>query len=272
MNGTELLSMKKFSEFTGINQTTLRYYDKIGLFSPVSRGTNDYRNYSPQQIITINLINVLSDLGVPLKQINEMVHDRTPEKLLAVLTSHEKNLDAQMRHLYESYSTIHILRELIQTGCAADESAVSEVEMDAMPLIMGPENDFQDNTLFYETFINFYKRAEEMGINLNYPIGGYFETTDDFWAEPSQPTCFFSLDPHGHHEKPAGRYVVAYSRGYYGEMGDVTERLKSYSATHNIHTDGPLYVIYLHDEISVADPKEYLAQVSILVRPESTRR
>jgi hypothetical protein len=111
-----------------------------------------------------------------------------------------------------------------------------------------------------------------MGINLNYPIGGYFETTDDFWAAPSQPTCFFSLDPHGHHEKPAGRYVVAYSRGYYGEMGDVTKRLMSYTAEHNIHSDGPLYVIYVHDEISISDPKEYLAQISILVRPESTTR
>jgi DNA-binding transcriptional MerR regulator len=264
--------MKKFSDFTGINQTTLRYYDKIGLFSPASRGENDYRNYSPEQIITINLINVLTDLGVPLKQIDEMVQDRTPEKVLDVLASHEKNLDAQMRRLYESYSTIHVLRELIQTGCAADESAVSGVDMDAMPLIMGPVNDFKDDTLFYETFINFYKRADERGINLNYPIGGYFETTEDFLASPSRPTCFFSLDPHGHGEKPAGRYVVAYSRGYYGEMGDVANRLTSYMTKHKVRSDGPLYVIYVHDELSIADSKQYLAQVSILIKPESARR
>jgi DNA-binding transcriptional MerR regulator len=263
--------MKKFSEFTGVSQTTLRYYDKIGLFSPVSRGSNDYRNYSPQQIITINLINVLTDLGIPLKEINEMASGRTPETTLNILASHEKRLDAQMRHLYESYSTIHILREMIRIGCDADDSIISEVTADAMPLIMGPDNDFKDDTLFYDTFFNFYKHAEELGINLNYPIGGYFESSGSFFSKPSQPTCFFSLDPHGHQKKPGGRYLVAYTRGYYGEMGDVCKRLTPYIAKNGIDA-GPIYVIYVHDEISIKDPDQYLAQVSVLIEPEKPRR
>jgi DNA-binding transcriptional MerR regulator len=261
--------MKKFSDFTGVNQTTLRYYDRIGLFSPVERGENDYRHYSPMQIITINLINVLTDLGIPLKQISEMEQGRTPRKILSVLTAHEKELDAQMRHLYESYSTIHVLRELIRTGCEADESEVYDVKMDAAPLIMGEVNHFEDGKLFYEAFIKFYKQAQGMGMNLNYPVGGYFESIDAFRASDSQPTRFFLLDPHGHQQKPAGQYIMAYSRGYYGDMGDAEERITKYADEYGLEFAGPLYVVYVHDEISIKEPDRYLSQVSVLVKPKT---
>jgi DNA-binding transcriptional MerR regulator len=266
MNGTELLTIKEFSDFTGVSQATLRYYDKIGLFSPIHRGDNDYRHYSPQQIITINYINVLSDIGISLKQIKDMEHDRSPEQILETLTEHEKRLDTQMRHLYESYSTIHILREMIDTGCNSDDEAITDEYHDETPIILGPVNDFNGNTLFYETFINFYKQAEGMGICLNYPIGGYFESMESFLSEPSQPTCFFSLDPHGHQKKPGGRYVTAFTRGYYGDMGDVGERLTTHFTKNKLPVSGPLYVIYVHDEISVKEPDLYLAQVSVLIR------
>ncbi|MDR1954143.1 MAG: MerR family transcriptional regulator [Clostridiales Family XIII bacterium] len=266
MDETKLMSMKAFSEFAGINASTLRYYDRIGLFSPISRGENDYRQYSPQQIISINLINVLTELGVPLKQINEMVKNRTPEIIQNVLGAQERQLDAEMARIQESYSIIHVLRELIYIGCKAHESEICEQKFDARPIFMGEPNDFSNCSLFYEPFVRFCARAQEFRFSPSYPIGGYFENMEAFLDEDSQPTRFFSLDPNGKQTIRSGRYLVGYVRGYYGEMGDVGERLTAYAKANGLKFCGPLYVLYLHDEISVKDKNRFLAQVSAMIK------
>jgi DNA-binding transcriptional MerR regulator len=268
MKEDQLLSMKAFSDFIGISQSTLRYYDEIGLFCPVLRKENNYRYYLPQQIITIKIIHVLTTLGVPLKQISEVENGRRPEVIQEILTAQERVLDAQIRSIQESYSIIHTLRQLIQVGCAANVDEISECQSEEQALVMGPVNDFKDYKSFYETFIHFCKQAPDLRINLSYPVGGYFESMDAFLEAPSQPTRFFSLDPNGQHRKSGGRYLTGYTRGYYGQMGDTPERLAAYADAHNLCFCGPLYVIYLHDEICIKDPNQYLSATSVLVEPQ----
>ncbi|MDR0917085.1 MAG: MerR family DNA-binding transcriptional regulator [Oscillospiraceae bacterium] len=272
MNGTDLLSIKAFAELTGMNQSTLRYYDKIGLFSPVKRGENGYRYYSPQQTVTVNLVNVLNDLQTSLKDIGEQEKSRTPESILELLTKQETKFDNEMRRLHLAYSITHVFRNLIQEGIAANEYEISDVKSDALPLILGAINDFSENRFFYETFIRFCQEAKSNRVNLSYPVGGFFNSIDDFVSESSQPARFFSLDPAGLEEKAAGRYLVGYTRGYYGEMGDVGQRLLAYAEEHKLSFTGPLYVIYLHDEISEKDTSRYLAQVSVSVAPKRAKR
>jgi DNA-binding transcriptional MerR regulator len=85
----DLLSIKDFSQLTGIKQSTLRYYDDLGLFSPAKRGENGYRYYSPQQIITINSINLLNELDMSIREISEIQKNRSPELLFHVLSEKE---------------------------------------------------------------------------------------------------------------------------------------------------------------------------------------
>ncbi|MDR0906076.1 MAG: MerR family transcriptional regulator [Oscillospiraceae bacterium] len=272
MNGTDLLSIKDFSVFSGIKQSVLRYYDELGLLSPVKRGENNYRYYSPQQIVTVKLINVLNDLNTTLKEIGELEKHRTPESILDLLIRQENKFDAEMRRLQAAYSITHVFRGLIQAGIAADEFRISVVEADALPIILGPVNDFAENHIFYETFMRFGQQAHNARVNMSYPVGGFFDSIESFTAEPSQPSRFFSLDPTGLESKAAGRYLVGYTRGYYGEMGDIGDRLLAYAEEHTLSFNGPLYVIYMLDEISIKDTSQYLAQVSVQVSNKRRRR
>jgi DNA-binding transcriptional MerR regulator len=61
----DLLSIKSFSEVTGITQAALRHYDKVELFHPVKRSENGYRFYSVRQAIAANFINVLNSANIP---------------------------------------------------------------------------------------------------------------------------------------------------------------------------------------------------------------
>ncbi|MDR3314116.1 MAG: MerR family transcriptional regulator [Oscillospiraceae bacterium] len=264
MNGKELLSIHEFAKFTGLEQTTLRYWDDIGLFSPVQRNEeNNYRCYAPQQITTVNFITVLSKLGIPLKTISSIEGERTPENIVELIEQQENKLDMEMRRLRESYSIIHRLRDLIRSGLKADTGVITTATLEDTSYIPGPPNDFTDDKYFYETFMRFCQEAKRLRINLGYPVGGYFSSMEAFLAEPSHPDYFISVDPTGYDKRPAGEYIVGYTYGYYGEMGDLPQRMADYALAHGLVTQGPLYVVYIHDEICIHEPSRYLSRASV---------
>ena len=280
-----LLSVKEFSKLSGIESSTLRYWDEINLFSPTSRGaTNSYRYYSPEQLIAVNFVKVLSSLNVPLKVIKEIGDTRTPESVTDLIKRQEKLLDIKMNKLREHYSVIHTRLEMInygekiingftptggtENGNAAAETIstdkISTIYMDETNLILGPSTNFSGEG-FYDPFMQFCKQAKDLHINLVFPIGGIHQSWDEFMKKPGEPHCFFSADPTGRDKRPAGRYVVGFSRGYYGQFGDLPQRMADYIKDNSLTTTGVVYALYLHDEICIKDPSQYLAQVCVAI-------
>ena len=261
------LSIREFSRLSGIEASTLRYWDEIKLFSPVKRHPdNNYRYYTPDQIIAVNFITVLSSLDISLKTISEMENKRNPENIMELIDKQEITLDRQMHCLREAYSVIHTRRELIKQGLRADINEISVVNMPKRSMKLGQKNNYKKGENFYESFTGFCKDANNNQINLNYPIGGYHENIENFYAYPGNPDCFYSLDPEGNKTIEAGDYLVAYHNGYYGDFADFPEKIKKYAKKNNLDLYGPVYVIYLFDEICLEDRTSYLAQFCIPVK------
>jgi len=264
-----LLSIKAFSEMSGLEQSTLRYWDDIGLFLPAHRNTdNGYRYYSPEQITLVNFIKVLSSLNVPLKVIAGISENRSPEAILRLMEQQEAILDTKLNRLHESYSTIHTLRDVIRQGIESpDAGHVSVQSLEDMPIVLGPRSKEGEDINFYRGFIRYCQYAKENRINLNNPIGGYYDSLERFLETPCVPSRFFSLDPRSHDTRAAGRYIVGYARGYYSQLEEAALRLDTYAAGQNLDARGPVYVIYLRDEISEKNTDDYLAQVCVALEP-----
>jgi len=262
---SDLLSIKDFSNLTGIKQSTLRYYDDLGLFSPALRGDNGYRYYSPQQIITINSINLLHELDMPIRQISDIQNNRTPEKLFKVFSDKEEALGAELLNLERSYNVVRTIKRMIQIGLTSDETVVETRFFEELPIVIGSENDFGNSDHFYNAFLNFCAEAKQYRIDLRLPVGGLFEDFDEFCKHPSRPTNFFSVDPKGLDKRSAGKYLSAFQRGYYGEVGDIVERMKKYLEENELTAIGPVYNIFLHDELSIDDLHNYLMHATVEV-------
>ncbi|MCL1848639.1 MAG: MerR family DNA-binding transcriptional regulator [Clostridiales bacterium] len=265
MNENDLLSIKEFSELTGIKQSTLRHYDEVKLFQPVKRGENGYRYYSAPQAVAINFINVMSNLGIPLRKISEIQKVRTPKLMLDILHKQELALNRELFRLQQAYSIIHAYCGIIQEGLLADEETVSTCWMEASPITLGQVNDFS-NGYFYDSFFRFLKRMDNYNIDAAYPAGGFYTDMDAFLDDPGHPTRFFSLTPVGKETKEAGEYLVGYARGYYGHIGDLPQRIKAYADEFSYTFIGPVYELYLHDEVSIAAPDQFLIQASAQVK------
>jgi DNA-binding transcriptional MerR regulator len=260
-----LVSVKEFSDFTGVRQSVLRYYDAIGLFKPLERGENNYRYYSLAQIQTIKLIDTLRGLRIPLKKIKEIMESRSPESMAEVLTRYELRMNNELRALQESFALIHMLRTLMQSSLSQDEKKFSIRFSEEVRIALGPVNKFKPGENYHRVFSDYYRIARSLRVNLSYPIGGYFDTVEEFMRTPAQPKRYFSLDPNGMDVKAAGNYLTGYTRGDYGQMNDLPERVDACLKESGIKRTGPVYQIYTLNEVSIKDPDNYLQQISISI-------
>ncbi|MDR1800817.1 MAG: MerR family transcriptional regulator [Lachnospiraceae bacterium] len=266
MIGEKLLSIKKFAKITGIKETTLRYFDEMGLFSPMKKGDQGYRYYAPTQIITINELRLFKDLSLTLKEMCQITKDKTPEKILQEFVKKEEVVRVELERIRRQHEVLATRIRLMQIGQNEKNISVREAFMDERHYALGPKNDFGLDSKFYDTFMNFCSQADRYHIDLRFPIGGLFDSLENFIAKPSQPDYYFSVDPEGPETKPAGNFLVAYVRGYYGEPGDVAERVQKYIKERHLNTEGPVYMVYVLDEIAESDPDQYLAQVTVKLK------
>jgi len=262
----DYLSIQEFSKLSGIESSTLRYWDEIGIFTPLKRHPdNNYRYYSTAQLLALNFVTTLSELEIPLKTIAELRKERDPENFLDVLERTEHQMDMEMRRLRLRYSIIHARRELINLGVKVDENSLSVMQLDEKAMILWPKNEYKEGDTFIEPLSAFVARTSEHHINLSFPVCALHLSMDSFCAAPGRPDHFVSIDPTGMYTRKAGEYLVGYARGYYGEIGDLPERMKSYAKENSLNIVGPVFTIYLHEEISTKDQSQYLAQCSIAV-------
>lgn len=67
-------SIAQVARMSKVTSRTLRHYDEIGLLPPAWVGANGYRYYEQEQLLRLQQILVMRELGVGLDAITEIVH------------------------------------------------------------------------------------------------------------------------------------------------------------------------------------------------------
>jgi DNA-binding transcriptional MerR regulator len=115
MNNKHFLSIREFAKYVGMTVSALRFYDKTGVFLPAKHGVDfesKYRYYDQTQITAVKMLRVLTEIGVPLKEIKELNESRTPEKLIKLLSRNKDKITDEILFLQEVSSVIGTLIDL----------------------------------------------------------------------------------------------------------------------------------------------------------------
>lgn len=67
-------SIAQVARMSNVTSRTLRHYDEIGLLPPARVGANGYRYYEQEQLLRLQQILVMRELGLGLDAIKEIVH------------------------------------------------------------------------------------------------------------------------------------------------------------------------------------------------------
>ena len=94
----EFYRIHELSGLFGLCPDTLRYYEEKGLLHP-ARGENRYRMYGIQDVITLNIVRSLRELGMTVEDIRTYLERRSVEETLALLEEEERLLLRRMEEL-----------------------------------------------------------------------------------------------------------------------------------------------------------------------------
>lgn len=141
------------AELAGVSVRTLRHYHQIGILPEPFRQANGYRSYDLATIARLLRIRQLTELGVPLQRVEELL-DGTPDR--DVLDEIDRQLSAAIERLQRQRGQIARLRatggradvpeglaEILSLGASHHTAGVlAELDQDTLLLVarvLGPD-------------------------------------------------------------------------------------------------------------------------------------
>lgn len=94
------MNIKIASEKTGLTKKAIKYYESEGLINPSKKCENNYREYSDEDIVKLNLIGALRALDIPIADIKNVVIGE--KSLSEALMDALKKVDESINHLKKS--------------------------------------------------------------------------------------------------------------------------------------------------------------------------
>lgn len=129
-------STAQVARMSGVTSRTLRHYDAIGLLAPAYLGSNGYRYYEEEQLLRLQQILVLRELGVGLDEITRSI-GRQPDTVAALRRHHARLLAERDRLARLAETVARTIAELEDSAATARRNGDGK-----MPRINRPENLF----------------------------------------------------------------------------------------------------------------------------------
>ncbi len=108
-------SIAQVARMSKVTSRTLRHYDAIGLLEPAWVGGNGYRYYEREQLLRLQQILLLRDLGLGLDTVAEVLDGR--HSAVDVLRNHARWLSAEQERLARLAETVAKTIEELEGGC-----------------------------------------------------------------------------------------------------------------------------------------------------------
>ena len=132
-------SIGEISNITDIAISTLRYYDKEGLFPAIGRSNGGIRVFTEMEIDTIKMIECLKSTGMTIKEIKQFINwcqegDASLQKRRDMFRKRFEVVSRQMEELQDTMDTIKYKCWYYDMAVTAgSEAAPNNVPLEDMP-------------------------------------------------------------------------------------------------------------------------------------------
>lgn len=262
----------ELAKIFNISTQTLRYYHKLGLFSPIEREDNNYRSYSSNQFQELRTILYLKDIGVSLKNIKKYKDKKDLNYLYEILEIRRQNIEKEIK-------TLESLNKSIESSLKDIGVSLSNDKIDC------PKIKYFDNRRVYLIHKNFghgqiadeienliekiYKdkasnidlRVRSLGTIVSYNNllkGNYLKYSGIFMVQDKSSWEHLIVFP-------KGKYASIYHKGDYDSIGASYEKLISFVKEEGYKIKSFAIELALIDIKLSIDPKDYITEIQILL-------
>ena len=128
----KLYSTGEFAKLAGVTIRTIRYYDKIGLLKPTMILENGYRRYCNQDLITLQKILCLKELGFSLEEIYPLIQDNDQDSFLHSIQLQTNLIDQKIKHLNNLKDSLKATERLISKNNIAWDKIIELIKLSAI--------------------------------------------------------------------------------------------------------------------------------------------
>ena len=118
----QLLTISQLAAYVGVTVRAVRHYHALGLLAEPIRDSSGYRRYGADAVIGLTRIKILADAGVPLSQIDTLMH-ASPDNFAAAIATIKSDIARRITELTSAEERLNAL----QSG---DRMFVSEMVAD----------------------------------------------------------------------------------------------------------------------------------------------
>lgn len=132
-------SIGEVANATNISISTLRYYDREGMFPDMERSNGGIRIFSEKELNTVKVIECLKATGMPIKDIKKFLNwckegDASIGKRRQMFHERLEKVEKQMENLQQTMNTIKYKCWYYDTAFAyGTESKVKDISTEDMP-------------------------------------------------------------------------------------------------------------------------------------------
>lgn len=113
---TDTIDIRQLSRITGVTSRTLRHYDAIGLLKPAWTGHDGRRHYGFEELLRLQHILVLRELGTDLSRIGQIVDTEDRATQVELLREHLKGITAERDRFTRLAATVTKTIESLERG------------------------------------------------------------------------------------------------------------------------------------------------------------
>jgi DNA-binding transcriptional MerR regulator len=256
------LTIGEFAQLTQLSVRTLRRYHEGGLLAPATVDPDSgYRYYTTEQIPAAQIIHRLRELGMPLREVGEMLATPDPDSRAALVAAHLGRLESELER---TRTAVTSLRRLLQP-----EPRQLAVELRAEPArtvaaITGTVGRSDLARWFTEATAELGTAVA--GQEMTGPPGGMYDNelftkgrgSAVVYSRVEHPPAVGRVRPF---TLPAAELAVTVHRGAHSELDISYGQLGAYVTDHALAVAGPVREAYLVGSRDTADPDSWRTEI-----------
>lgn len=267
----KLLSTGEFAKLVDVAKHTIIFYDNKGIFKPYHVNKKGYRKYSVHQVESFSVIKSLRELGMSLDDIHDFLNDRSPQRLVHLLTDEAKKLEKTIDYLIHLKKSMHEKMTVTQKVEDLPFYEVFIEKRESVPLFTTQLALPDDDEDYYQTVAKHYEERDNREIYMSW-VEGFLYSKKDILEEKqaNAPRLYTPVETEKDANiwRDAGDFLVVSYQEKDSNTYKEAKRLLQYAKEHAIELDDYFYEDLILDQLSVEDTKDYVYTLSIRIKNE----
>lgn len=287
MGKNKRYTIGEISKITGLSITTLRFYDKKGLFKPEIRDQyTNYRYYSSEQILIGAQIYEYRAVGYSIESMKSVLSDLTIESMLKAQEQCLNTLEEEIRIRQKQMHRIkNICRQTISAiqdfhpNLPLKDQVVFSSYPSKTVLFTRTQSEFISEGLWWDRYLELLQIRDQENLTICGPLTAIFHVpyAERFSLIPGDLELFFPIcngdaecaNIRRTEETLTASLVV---QGNYSSLRAEYTKLMNVVSENGYRVCGPPMEEYLIELVQTRDPEEYITRIHLPVEKISNRR